>query len=224
MPEILPSVLSADFARLGDEIARVSAGPVNMLHLDVMDGQFVPNLSFGVPVIAAIRSVTQLKLDVHLMIEKPDHLVPAFAEAGADLISVHQEACPHLDRSLQLIRSLGCKAGAVLNPSTPVTAVEDVLEIVDYVLIMSVNPGFGGQAFIPRSLDKVARLAAMRRDRGLDFAIEIDGGVSAENAADIARAGVDWLVAGTSVFGDREPAAAAGRLLHLAREATSVRV
>jgi ribulose-phosphate 3-epimerase len=224
MLEILPSVLSADFARLGEDIARVSAGPVNMLHLDVMDGQFVPNLSFGAPVIAAVRKVTHLKLDVHLMIERPDHLVPAFADAGADLICVHQEACPHLDRSLRLIRSLGCKAGAALNPSTPVAAVEDVLDTLDYVLIMSVNPGFGGQAFIPRSLEKVARLAAVRRGRGLDFAIEVDGGVAAENAADIARAGANWLVAGTSVFGESDPAAAAGRLLHLAREATAIRV
>jgi ribulose-phosphate 3-epimerase len=224
MLEILPSVLSADFARLGDDIARVSAGPIHMLHLDVMDGHFVPNLSFGVPVVTSIRKVTQLELDVHLMIERPELLVPAFAEAGADSISIHQETCRHLDRSLRQIRDCGCKAGAVLNPSTPVSTLDDVLDIVDFVLIMSVNPGFGGQSFIPRALDKITELAARRRERGLQFAIEVDGGIKEDNVAGIARAGADWFVAGTSVFADPDPAAAAGRLLQLAREATSVRV
>ncbi len=224
MVEILPSILSADFTRLGEEISCVTAGGATMLHLDVMDGHFVPNLTLGPPVVQSIRKVTKLTLDVHLMITDPDKYAPIFIEAGADQISVHQEACAHLDRTVRMIQSEGALAGVVLNPATPVASLEDVLDVVDYVLIMSVNPGFGGQSFLPRSLKKVAELAAMRRERGLDFKIEIDGGVSLENLSDVVRAGVDWVVAGSSVFHAPDPAAMLERMRETAREAMSVKV
>ncbi len=208
MIEILPSLLSADFARLGAHIAEVEAAGATMLHFDVMDGHFVPNLTMGTPVLQSIRKITRAHLDVHLMITNPDAFVPVFVEAGADSVSVHQEACPHLDRTLRLIQSEGAQAGVVLNPSTPVSTLDEVLDVVDFVLIMSVNPGFGGQKFLQNSLNKVRQLAERRHRLGLSFKIEIDGGIGASNAADVVRAGAEWLVAGNSVFGAPDPGAA----------------
>jgi ribulose-phosphate 3-epimerase len=224
MPQIVPSILSADFARLADEIGRVERAGVELLHVDIMDGHFVPNLTMGPPVVAAIRKVTKLKLDLHLMIEDPDTYTPMFIQAGADMISVHQEACRHLDRTLRMIRSEGARPGVVLNPATPISMLEDVLDLVDHVLIMSVNPGFGGQEFIPRSLDKIRALAALRREARLNFAIEIDGGVSRENVETIVRAGCDWLVAGSAVFHSADPGATVTEMQHLATGAMSIRI
>jgi ribulose-phosphate 3-epimerase len=224
MAQIVPSILSADFARLADEIGRVERSGIEMLHVDIMDGHFVPNLTMGPPVVESIRKVTKLKLDLHLMIEDPDVYAPMFIQAGADLISVHQEACRHLDRTLRMIRSEGARPGVVLNPATPVSTLEDVLDLVDHVLIMSVNPGFGGQKFIPRSLDKIRALAAIRREQRLNFAIEIDGGVSPENVETIVRAGCDWLVAGSAVFHSANPGATVIEMQHLAAEAMSIRI
>jgi ribulose-phosphate 3-epimerase len=224
MAQILPSILSADFARLADEIARVDVAGVEMIHVDIMDGHFVPNLTMGPPVVQSIRKVTKLKLDLHLMIEDPDTYAPLFIEAGADLVSVHYEACRHLDRTLRMIRSEGARPGVVLNPATPIHVLEDVLDLVDHVLIMSVNPGFGGQKFIPRSLDKIKALADWRRRERLNFAIEIDGGVSRENVETIVRAGCDWLVAGSAVFHSADPAATVKEMQHLAAEAMSIRI
>lgn len=201
MVEILPSLLAADFARLGEEIARVEQAGVSMLHVDVMDGHFVPNLTMGPPVVKSLRRITKAHLDVHLMITDADRFAPIFIEAGADSVSVHQEACPHLDRTLRLIQAEGALAGVVLNPATPVATLDEVLDVVDFVLIMSVNPGFGGQRFLPGSLRKIEQLAERRSRLGLGFKIEIDGGVGLENVAAIARAGAEWLVAGSSVFG-----------------------
>ena len=217
MVEILPSLLAADFARLGEEIARVEHAGVTMLHVDVMDGHFVPNLSMGPPVVKSLRKVTKAHLDVHLMITDPDRFAAAFVEAGADSVSVHQEACPHLDRSLRLIQSEGALAGVVLNPATPVSTLDEVLEFVDFVLVMSVNPGFGGQRFLPRSLEKIRQLAERRERFGYGFKIEIDGGVVLENVAEIARAGAEWLVAGSSVFGAPDSGAAVRTLRDAAR-------
>jgi ribulose-phosphate 3-epimerase len=224
MAQIVPSILSADFAHLADEIARVEKAGIELLHVDIMDGHFVPNLTMGPPVVASIRKITKLKLDLHLMIEDPDTYAPMFIQAGADLISVHQEACRHLDRTLRLIQSEGARAGVVLNPATPVSMLEDVLDLVDHVLIMSVNPGFGGQQFIPRSLDKIRELAQRRRQSRLNFAIEIDGGVSRENVETIVRAGCDWLVAGSAVFHSADPTATVKEMQHLASEAMSIRI
>lgn len=224
LPEILPSLLAADFSRLGEEIAKAEAGGATMLHVDIMDGHFVPNLTMGPPLVKSIRKITQSVLDVHLMIEDPDTFAPIFIDAGANQVSVHQEVCRHLDRTLNMIRHHGAKAGIVLNPATPVSTIEDVLEIADFVLIMSVNPGFGGQSFIPRVLNKVRRLDDLRRQRGLNFSIEIDGGIGPENATEVVEAGVDWLVAGTSVFGNPDPAEAVRVLTRLARQGASIRV
>jgi ribulose-phosphate 3-epimerase len=220
MVEILPSLLAADFAHLGEEIAKVERAGASMLHVDVMDGHFVPNFAIGTPVVAAIRKVTRLKLDVHLMISDPDRYIPDFVQAGADHLLVHQEACPHLDRTLRMIRAEGALAGVVLNPATPIATLSEVFDLVDQVLIMSVNPGFGGQHFIPNALRKIQALAWKRKELGLNFAIEIDGGVALDNAADIARAGCDWLVAGTSVFHTPDAGAAFRELERTAREAT----
>jgi len=222
MVEIVPSILAADFARLADEIARVERGGATMLHLDVMDGHFVPNLTIGPPVVESIRKATSLTLDVHLMITDPDRYAPVFIQAGADCVSVHQEACPHLDGTLRTIRKLGAKAGVVLNPSTPVASLEDVLELVDYVLVMSVNPGFGGQQFIPRSLDKIRRLDQIRRDLRLPFAIEIDGGVTSQNLAEVVRAGCDWLVTGSSVFHTPDAGATVAEMRRIAAGASMI--
>lgn len=224
MVEILPSILSADFARLAEDIGKVEASGIRMLHVDVMDGHFVPNITLGPPVVKSIRKVTKLTLDCHLMIEKPDDFIGAFVEAGADQLSVHQEACRHLDRTLHAIQSEGARAGVVLNPATPVSMIDEVLDVVDYVLIMSVNPGFGAQKFIPNALHKVAALAKRRAELGLQFAIEIDGGVSTDNVGEIVRAGCDWLVAGSSIFGSADPATTVARMQQLARDATAIHV
>lgn len=224
MIQILPSILSADFARLGFDIERVEAAGVSMLHVDVMDGHFVPNISLGPPVLRSVRKVTRLHLDTHLMIEDPDRYLEAFVEAGANSLSVHWEACRHLHRTLESIQKLGVRAGVVVNPATPVRHLEEVLALVDYVLVMSVNPGFGGQRFIPGSLAKLEQLAAWRRELGLDFKIQIDGGISAGNIAGVARAGADWVVAGSSVFGQKDPGGAILDMQQRAREALTVRV
>ncbi len=224
MIHILPSILSADFARLGEEIAAVERGGAGMLHVDVMDGHFVPNLTLGPPVVESIRKVTKSILDVHLMITDPDKYAPIFVEAGADQVSVHYEAATHLDRTIRNIQSLGAKAGVVLNPATPVSLLEDILDVVDYVLVMSVNPGFGGQKFIPNALNKIQRLDRMRRERGLPFRIEIDGGVGLGNVEAIVRAGCDWLVAGSSVFHSADSTATVRELQHLANNALAIRV
>jgi ribulose-phosphate 3-epimerase len=208
MVEIAPSILSADFARLDREIEAVKRGGASMIHVDVMDGHFVPNITIGPPVVQSLRSATDLLLDCHLMIEDPDRYVPEFVKAGAGMVSVHQEACRHLDRSIHLIRDHGALAGVVINPGTPVHTLDEVLAIVDFVLVMSVNPGFGGQAFIPSALRKVEDLDRIRQERGLSYRIEIDGGASLENIAAIVRAGCDIVVAGSSIFGTSDPKAA----------------
>jgi len=222
MVEIVPSILSADFAHLAAEIARVERGGASMLHLDVMDGHFVPNLTIGPPVVESLRKITRLHFDVHLMIESPEHHIPAFARAGANSISVHQEACRHLDAVLGAIRAEGVMAGVVLNPATPVEVLEDVLEVVDYVLLMSVNPGFGGQKFIPYVLDKVRRLDRMRREKKLALPIEIDGGVHLQNLGDVVRAGCDWIVTGSAVFHSPDPEATVREMREIAANATAV--
>ncbi len=224
MVQIVPSILSADFARLADQIRAVELGGAQMLHIDVMDGHFVPNITIGPPVVASIRKATRLRLDVHLMITDPDRYIPAFIEAGADQISVHQEACLHLDRTLRMIRSQGLPAGVVLNPATPVTMLDDVLEIADFVLVMSVNPGFGGQEFIPGALRKIRALDRRRREWNLPLRLEIDGGVSKDNLAEVVRAGCDWIVVGSNVFHSPDPTATVAALREIAREATAIRV
>ncbi len=206
MIEIAPSILSADFAHLADDAQAAIRGGARILHVDVMDGHFVPNITIGPAVVASLRKAVDVTLDCHLMIEHPDEFIPAFVDAGANWISVHQEATRHLNRSLELIRSLGAGVGVVLNPATPVQTLGEVLDIVDHVLIMSVNPGFGGQKFIPGALEKVRKLATMRAAKGLDFRIEIDGGISLETVGPAVRAGVQILVAGSHVFGHGDPA------------------
>jgi len=224
MVEIVPSILSADFARLAEEIARVEKGGARILHLDVMDGHFVPNLTIGQPVVESIRKSTKLHLDVHLMIENPDRYAAGFAEAGANSVSVHYEACRHLDGTLGLIRNAGAMAGVVLNPATPVAVLEDVLEVADYVLLMSVNPGFGGQKLIPYVLEKVRKLVRMRRERNLALPIEIDGGVHLENLAEVVQAGCDWIVTGSAVFHSHDAEATVRQMREIAANAMTVRV
>jgi len=223
MVEIVPSILSADFAHLAEEIARVERGGVSMLHLDVMDGHFVPNLTIGPPVVESLRKLTRLHFDVHLMIQNPEHHIASFVRAGAQSISVHYEACRHLDGVLNLIRSEGVLAGIVLNPATPVEALEDVLEVADYVLLMSVNPGFGGQKLIPYVLDKVRRLSRMRQEKKLALPIEIDGGVDLQNLGEVVRAGCDWIVTGSAVFHTTDPEATVREMREIAANATAVR-
>ena len=216
MIELAASILSADFARLGAETQAAVDGGATVLHVDIMDGHFVPNLTIGPPVVASLRKVSPVPFDCHLMIEHPDEFIPMFAQAGVDWISVHQEACTHLDRTLHLIASHGCKPGVVINPATPIHLLDEVLPLVHHVLVMSVNPGFGGQTFIPSSLKKIESLAKVRESRGLQFRIEVDGGVHHDTAALIVRAGADILVAGSAVFEERNPSESARRLLESA--------
>ncbi len=223
MIELAPSILSADFARLGEQAQAAVEGGATLLHVDVMDGHFVPNITIGPPVVASLRKATEVPLDAHLMIESPDQYVAAFVDAGADWISVHQEACIHLHRSLELIRSKGAQVGVVLNPATPVQTLGEVLDLVDFVLVMSVNPGFGVQKFIPASLDKIRKLATMRSARGAGFRIEVDGGIAGDTVADVVRAGAEILVAGNAVFGKGDPRKNTEELLRAAREATMQR-
>src|SRR5450432_2192793 len=220
MIELAPSILSADFARLADQIHGAGEGGAAVIHVDIMDGHFVPNLTIGPPVVTSLRKATDLPLDCHLMIENPDEFIPAFAEAGADWISVHLEACRHLNRTLHLIKSHDCLAGVVINPATPVDALAEVLDIVDYVLVMSVNPGFGAQKFIPSTLHKMRRLAEIRSQRRLSYRIEVDGGFGLETVADVVRAGTEILVAGNAVFGNGDPKKNAQGLLKAATEAS----
>jgi ribulose-phosphate 3-epimerase len=218
MVEIAPSILSADFTRLGEQIAAAERGGASYIHVDVMDGHFVPNITLGPFVVKAVRRATRLPIDAHLMIEDPDRYVGDFARAGANLISVHPEATYHLHRTLNFIREAGCRAGVVLNPATPLAAVEEVIGDVDYVLLMSVNPGFGGQEFIASSVDKLRRLAALIRSRGARARVEIDGGIGPDNAAEVAAAGAEILVAGSAVFGAPDPAEAVRQLARLANQ------
>jgi ribulose-phosphate 3-epimerase len=224
MVEIVPSILSADFARLAEEIARVERGGARLLHLDVMDGHFVPNLTIGPPVVESIRKNTQLHLDCHLMIENPERYAADFVKAGANSVSVHYEAARHLDGTLELIRKAGAMAGVVLNPSTPVSVLEEVLGVADYVLLMSVNPGFGGQKLIPYVLEKVRKLDRLRRARNLALPIEIDGGVHLDNLGDVVRAGCDWIVTGSAVFHSADAEATVREMRQIAANATAVRV
>lgn len=224
MIELAPSILSADFAHLADQVARATEGGGSLIHVDVMDGHFVPNLTVGPPLVKSLRKATPLPLDCHLMIENPDQFIAEFAEAGADWISVHQEACRHLDRTLHLIKSHDCQAGVVINPATPVETLSEVLGIVDYVLVMSVNPGFGAQKFIPATLGKMKKLAEIRAERGYSYRIEVDGGVALETVADVVRAGAEILVAGNAVFGKGDPKQNAQVLLEAARNASLQKV
>jgi ribulose-phosphate 3-epimerase len=222
--EIAPSILAADFASLGEEIRAVERGGANLLHVDVMDGHFVPNISIGVPVVESLRKATRLPLDVHLMIENPERYIQPFSEAGADMISVHQEATYHLDRVLAMIREHGCRPGAVINPATPVATLSEVLDSVDHVLVMSVNPGFGGQKFIPGALEKIRRLKEIRERYNYSFRIAVDGGIGPDNAMDVVRAGAEILVAGTSIFHTPDPAEAVRAMKQIAGEALAQRV
>jgi ribulose-phosphate 3-epimerase len=217
--ELLPSILSADFARLGEEVAAAERGGGTVIHVDVMDGHFVPNITLGPPVVKSLRKATKLPLDCHLMIDDPDEFIPAFADAGADWIGVHYEACRHLHRTLQLIADHGMKPGVVINPATRVEVLLDILPMLHHVLVMSVNPGFGGQKFIPFSLDKIARLKELRQELGLSYRIEVDGGVAHDTVEAVVEAGAELLVAGNAVFGDGRAEANARGLLNAARAA-----
>jgi ribulose-phosphate 3-epimerase len=221
---IAPSILAADFAALGACIAAAERGGADLVHVDVMDGHFVPNLTVGPPVVRSISRVARVPLDVHLMIADPDRYIPAFVEAGAALVSVHVEVLPHLHRTLGLIRGLGAQAGVVLNPSTPVGCVEEVAADVDFVLIMTVNPGFGGQALIPRSTSKVQAMRALLDEAGNAAPIEVDGGIDEHNIAQIVEAGADWIVAGSAIFGSDDAEAATRRLKGLAVDAARTRL
>lgn len=212
MPLIAPSMLSANFLKLADEIEMINQSEADWFHLDVMDGRFVPNITFGMPIIAQMSKAACKPFDVHLMIVEPEKYIDAFAQAGADVLTIHYEASTHLHRSLQAIRAAGMKAGVSLNPHTPVSVLEDILDMADLVLIMSVNPGFGGQKFIPRALDKIKQLKSMITAQGANTLIEIDGGVTLENAGTIVAAGADVLVAGNTVFSAPDPAEMIARL------------
>jgi len=222
--EIAPSILAANFARLGEEIRAVEEGGADVIHVDVMDGHFVPNITIGIPVVASLSKATRLPLDVHLMIERPEEYIEDFVRAGASRVLIHQEATVHLDRALSMIRELGAQAGAAINPATPIVMLTDVLDKVDTVLVMSVNPGFGGQKFIPGSLEKIRQLNQWRARYNGAFRIEVDGGVDAQNAVELAQAGANTFVAGTSIFHTPDPVGAVRQLRKLATEALSQRV
>jgi ribulose-phosphate 3-epimerase len=219
---LAPSILSADFSKLGEQIRMVEEAGADMLHVDIMDGHFVPNLTIGPPVVRSIRRVTSLPFDVHLMIEDADEYLEAFAKAGANLISVHFEACRHLNRTLTFIRSLGCKAGVVLNPASPVEWLSNSLADLDFVLIMSVNPGFGGQKFLPQVLRKVELLKSLRSEQSLSFAIEIDGGIAPSNVERALNAGAEWFVAGSSVFESPDPPESVRQFKRIFAEHTAI--
>jgi ribulose-phosphate 3-epimerase len=221
--EIAPSILAANFAKLGDEVRTVEEAGADVIHVDIMDGHFVPNLSLGIPVVASLRKATRLPLDVHLMIEQPELYIEEFIRAGASRVLVHQEATAHLDRALAMIRELGAEAGAVINPATPVGMLSEVLDKVDTILVMTVNPGFGGQKFIPNSYEKIRQLNQIRARYNASFRIEVDGGVEPENTAALAQAGANTFVAGTSIFHTADPAAATRQLKKLATQALSQR-
>src|ERR1700722_5461740 len=219
--EIAPSILAANFAKLGDDVRVVEEAGADIIHVDVMDGHFVPNISLGIPVVASLRKATRLPLDVHLMIEQPELYIEDFIQAGANRVLVHQEATVHLDRALAMIREHGAEAGAAINPATPVAMLSEVMSKVDTVLVMSVNPGFGGQKFIPNAYEKIRQLSAMRTRYNASFRIEGDGGVDLENIAELARAGGNPFVAGTPIFHASDPAAATRQLKQLATQALS---
>jgi ribulose-phosphate 3-epimerase len=222
--EIAPSVLASNFARLEEEIHAVEEGGADVIHVDVMDGHFVPNISIGIPVVQSLSKATRLPLDVHLMIERPEDYIEEFVRAGAGRVLVHQEATPHLDRALAMIRELGAQAGAVINPATPVVMLTDVLDKLDTVLVMSVNPGFGGQKFIPGALEKIRHLNELRARYNAGFRIAVDGGVDLKNIAELALAGANEFIAGTSIFHTPDPAAATRQMRKLATEALSQKV
>jgi ribulose-phosphate 3-epimerase len=222
--EIAPSILASNFARLGEEVGKVEDGGADLIHVDVMDGHFVPNISIGIPVVEALRKATRLPLDVHLMIEQPEQYIEDFVRAGAGRLLVHQEATVHLDRALAMIREAGAQAGAAINPATPVLMLTDVLDKVDTVLVMSVNPGFGGQRFISNAIEKIRQLNQWRTRYNAGFRIEVDGGVDLENAAELAHAGANTFVAGTSIFHTSDPAEATRQMRRLATEAISQKV
>ncbi|MFS0823655.1 ribulose-phosphate 3-epimerase [Bacillus sp. 1P02SD] len=215
MIKIAPSILSADFAKLGEEIKDVENGGADYIHVDVMDGHFVPNITIGPLIVEAIRPITKLPLDVHLMIENPDQYIPAFAKAGADFLTVHVEACPHLHRTIQLIKSHGVKAGVVLNPATPVDSIKHVIEDIDLVLLMTVNPGFGGQKFIHSVLPKIEEVAQMVKEKNLNVEIEVDGGVNQETARLCVQAGANVLVAGSAIYDQEDRKAAIEKIRSL---------
>jgi ribulose-phosphate 3-epimerase len=221
MVEVLPSILSADFANLARDVAAAERGGARIIHLDVMDGHFVPNITLGPPVVKSLRNATSLTLDCHLMIENPDDFIPAFAQAGANWVGVHYEACRHLHRTIEHIRDHGMEPGVVINPATRVNFLIDVLPMVHHVLVMSVNPGFGGQKFIPFALDKIRRLRELREEFGLSYRIEVDGGVDHQTIASVVEAGADLLVSGNAVFGKGEGENATRQLFQLAAEAAS---
>jgi ribulose-phosphate 3-epimerase len=222
--QIVPSIFAADFARLGEQISSIEQAGAPMIHVDIMDGHFVPNFTMGTPVTESIRKFSRIKMDHHLMIEDPDTYAPIFIKAGADCVSVHYEVARNLDRTLHMIQEHGARAGVVINPATTTNLLDDVLELADYILVMSVNPGYGGQKFIPNTLGKVRQLDRKRKERGLNFVIEIDGGVGMNNVADVAKAGVNWIVAGTSVFQSPDPGMAFREMQQIAEEAISVKV
>lgn len=219
--EIAPSILASDLANLAAEVKRVEEGGADVIHFDVMDGHFVPNITVGIPVLESLRKATHLPIDVHLMIEQPEEYIQEFIHAGANRVLVHQEATPHLDRALEMIREHGAQAGAVINPATPVVMLSDVLDRVDTVLVMSVNPGFGGQKFISNAYEKIRQLNQWRARYNAAFRIEVDGGVDLENAAELVQAGANTLVAGTTIFHAPDPAAAVRELRKLATKALS---
>jgi len=213
---LAPSILASDYARLADQVAAAARGGATLVHVDVMDGHFVPNITLGPPIVASLHKATPLPLDVHLMIENADRYLEAFVDAGAAWVSLHQEAVPHLERQVAFLRERGVRAGVALNPATPLATLDEILPELDYVLVMSVNPGFGGQKFIPAALDKIRRLRRLIQDRGLKAQIEVDGGVDVGNIRSLVEAGAEVLVAGSAVFGHGDPESAARRLLEAA--------